>query len=115
MKLSKDTKKGYTMRFYTWRATRDAPKGQIKYGNWWISKTRPTVDCYGFDEYKGGDDKYLRLFFRRLDKAYEEATTRKRAMASMKLLMSAKAIMMAEKKAVEKPIRATGFNWDNVL
>lgn len=100
------------MRFYTWRATRDAPVGQMRYGSWWISKTMPKHDLvFTFHEYKGGDIDTLKGYFRRLDKAYEEMTTRSKAMASVKLLMAAKAIMVAEKKAVEKPLRATGFDW----
>ena len=69
---------------------------------------------FTFHEYKGGDIESLRGYFKRLDKAYEEMTTRSKAMASVKLLMAAKAIMAAEKRAIEKPPRATGFDWSIV-
>lgn len=104
------------MRFYTWRATYAAPAGQLRYGSWWISKTMPKHDLvFTFNEYKGGDIDTLKEYFKRLDKAYDEATRREKARASVKLIMAAKAMMVAEKRAVEKPPRATGFCLDSLL
>lgn len=103
------------MRFYTWKATRGAPKGQIRYGSWWISKEIPKHDLvFVFNEFKGGEIEFLQMYFRRLDKAYEEATTRAKSPMAVKLIMAAKSIMIAEKAAIKRPPRATGFDWSIV-
>lgn len=101
------------MRFYAWRVLYGAPDGDLRIGNWWISKNEPAVDTFHrFDAYKGEDIKNIKLYLKRLDEQYKDATIRKRAQASVKLIMAARALAAADKKQREKPLRATGFNWD---
>lgn len=101
------------MRFYAWRALYGSPKGQLQVDNWWISKQEPKTDIYySFCANKGDDIKYIRMYLKRLDEEHNESTIRDKAPASVKLMMAARALASATKRQREKPLRATGFNWD---